>query len=56
MIVPGRRTHSVHHTKEEAISAAKELAWLMNGVPFGYVFATQEKLGKVALISYRGYN
>jgi hypothetical protein len=46
-----RRTHSVHETAEEARKAAYDLAYLMNGVPCGYVFATQEKMGKFAFIS-----
>jgi hypothetical protein len=47
-----RRTHSVHRTKEEAVDAAYNLARLMNGVPTGYVFATLERMGAVAFVSY----
>lgn len=46
-----RRTHSVHETAEEATAAAHDLGRLMNGVPCGYVFAVQEKMGKFAFIS-----
>ena len=46
-----RRTHSVHHTEIEARRAAYDLAHLMNGVPFGYVFAVQPKMGKFAFVS-----
>jgi hypothetical protein len=46
-----RRTHSAHHTREEAVEAAHDLARLMNGVPCGYVFAVQPKMGKWALVS-----
>lgn len=46
-----RRTHSVHHTREEAVSAAYDLNHLMNGVPSGYVFAVQPKMGKWAFVS-----
>lgn len=49
-----RRTHSVHNTPEDARRAAYDLGRLMNGVPFGYVFAVQERMGKFAFISYRG--
>ena len=48
-----RRTHSVHETPEEAKKAAYQLGRLMNGVPFGYVFAIMPKLGKWAFISYK---
>lgn len=51
----GRRTHGVYHTEQEAKDAAYNLAHLMNGVPFGYVFATLPRMGAVALISYRRY-
>lgn len=47
-----RRTHSVHETREEAVQAARDLAYLMNGVPMGYVFAVMQKMGKWAFISY----
>ena len=46
-----RRTHSVHHTREEAVQAAHDLSYLMGGVPFGYVFAVQQRMGKWAFIS-----
>lgn len=49
--VKGRRTHSVHHSREEAKEAAYSLGRLMNGVPVGYVFCIQERLGKWAFIS-----
>jgi len=49
--VKGRRTHSVHHTREEAVSAAHTLGRLMNGVPFGCVFAVWPKMGKWAFVS-----
>lgn len=48
-----RRTHSVHHTREEAVQAACDLGALMNGVPFGYVFAVQPKMGKWAFVSLK---
>jgi hypothetical protein len=47
----GRRTHSVHETRNEAVEAAHDLGRLMNGVPFGYVFAVQPKMGKWAFVS-----
>lgn len=47
----GRRTHSVHHTRAEAVKAAHQLGFLMNGVPIGYVFAVQPKMGKWAFVS-----
>jgi hypothetical protein len=47
-----RRTHSVHRTKEEAVEAAYNLARLMNGVPTGFIFATLERMGAVAFVSY----
>lgn len=50
-MLAARRTHSVHHTKHEAALAAHNLAHLMNGVPPGFVFAIQEKMGKFAFIS-----
>ena len=48
-----RRTHSVHETRDEAVQAARDLAYLMNGVPFGYVFCIQPKMGKWAFVSMR---
>ncbi len=48
-----RRIHSVHHTREEAVKAANELGWLMNGVPWGYGFYVLERMGKFAFISQR---
>lgn len=51
MLVKGRRTHSVHETREEAVEAAYNLGRLMNGVPTGYIFAVQPKLGKWAFVS-----
>lgn len=48
-----RRTHSVHHTRDEAVQAAHDLGRLMNGVPAGYVFAVQQKMGKWAFVSLR---
>lgn len=53
MIPCNRRTHSVHETRSEAVEAAHNLGRLMNGVPCGYVFAVQERMGKWAFISYR---
>jgi hypothetical protein len=49
--VKGRRTHSVHETRQEAVQAAHDLGRLMNGFPFGYVFAVQPKMGKWAFVS-----
>lgn len=46
-----RRTHSVHHTRDEAVTAAHDLAYLMNGVPVGYTFAVQQRMGKWAFVS-----
>ena len=46
-----RRTHSVHHEREEAVQAAYELGRLMNGVPTGYMFAVMPRLGKWAFVS-----
>jgi len=40
-----RRTHGVFRTEEEAREAAYDLAYLMRGVPFGYVFFVQKRMG-----------
>lgn len=53
LLARGRRTHGVFGTEEEACKAAYDLAYLMNGVPFGYRFATLRRMGAVSLISYR---
>lgn len=53
LLALGRRTHGVYRTDDEARRAAQDLAFPMNGVPFGYVFATLRRMGAVALISYR---
>lgn len=55
-LISDRRTHSVHHTREEAVEAAYDLGRLMNGVPFGYVFAVQPKMGKWAFVSLRRFS
>lgn len=55
-MIEGRRTHSVHHTRKEAVQAAYELGRLLNGTPFGYMFAVMPRMGKWAFISYKsGY-
>jgi len=50
-ILTKRRTHGAYRTKREAKEAAHDLAELMNGVPVGYVFAIQPKMGAFALVS-----
>lgn len=50
--IKGRRTHSVHHTREDAVYAAHNLGMLMNGVPFGYTFAVMPRMGKWAFVSF----
>ena len=51
-VTHGRRIHGVHETYDEARDEARDLARLMNGVPFGVIFAVQERMGKFAFISY----
>lgn len=46
-----RRAHSVHHTRGEAVAAARNLAHLMNGCPVGYTFCVWPRMGKWAFIS-----
>lgn len=50
-MIAGRRTYSVHRTREEAVSAAYQLGYLLNGVPFGFYFAVMPKLGAWAFVS-----
>lgn len=52
LLARDRRTHSAHYTKDEARKAAYDLAYLMNGVPNGYVLAVQQRMGAYVLISY----
>lgn len=46
-----RRTHSVHNSERAARKAASDLAHLMNGVPCGYAFYIQQRMGKWAFYS-----
>ena len=50
---PGRRTHGVYHTEDDAREAYFNLGRLLNGTPVGYAFAIWQRMGKFALISYR---
>lgn len=47
-----RRIHSVHHSHDEDERAARDLGFLMNGIPAGYRFAIEKRLGKYAFVSF----
>lgn len=51
-VAHNRRTHSVHYSHYEAERAGRDLALLLNGIPVGYRFAIEKRLGKYALVSF----
>ncbi len=48
-----RRTHGAYRSEEEAHAAAKNMAFLLNGMPMGWNMYIGQRLGAFVLFSQR---